>query len=331
MKILYACLKYDYGVKKNGLNELVINGFIPAFKKYTELSLFFYDDYIHKKALLSSEFDKVIHAESPDIIFIDTYLDIFDKSYLLRLKNNFITVAWFGDDQWRFDDFSSNYAGFFSAVVTTDKHSIGKYYKLGQENVILSNWGVVEAPEVNLENHNYEHDIVFVGRIHPYRKWFVDQIYKSGFDIKAFGPGWKSGKLPFEELKNIYSNTKICLNISNAVSYDLRHLSLKEPRSISTMLRSGKKYNPTNARLMEIPYYGGFQLTEYGSPLEDYFEVGKEVSCYRSIDDAKMLIRYYLENNKEREKIRLNGYLKARKEYDYGSIIKKIVKSINEL
>ena len=128
-----------------------------------------------------------------------------------------------------------------------------------------------------------------------------------------------------------YNHAKICLNISNAVSYDIRHLSIKNPRSISTMLRSEKMYNPTNARLMEIPYYGGFQLAEYGSPVEDYFNIGEDIVCYRSINDAEILIRHYLENDIEREKIRLSGYTKARQRYSYNSIVKKIISDIDGL
>ena len=335
MKLLYACLKHDYGVKENGLNELSLNGFIPAFEKHINTSLFFYDEFIHDKGLMTHKFDLAIQSESPDIIFIDTYLDIFEKSFLQKIMIKYTTLGWFGDDQWRFDNFSSNYAGLFSAIVTTDKYAISKYHKLGQEKVILSHWGVINSPEVNLKNSNsssnFKHDIVFIGRIHPYRKWFIEQLSSSGFKVEAYGPGWKSGKLTFEHLLKIYKNSKICLNVSNAVSYDIRHLSLTSPRSISTMLRSDKKYNPTNARLMEIPYYGGFQLAEYGSPVEDYFEIGKEIACYRSIDDAKILLRYYLENDKKREEIRLNGYKRARKEYDYNSIVQNIIREINEL
>jgi spore maturation protein CgeB len=331
MKILYACLKYDYGLKENGLNELALNGFIPAFQRYSDLSCFYYDNYVFDKKTMSKKFNEVINIENPSIIFIDNYLDIFDADFLLELKKKYITVAWFGDDQWRFDSFSSNYANFYTAIVTTDKYSVSKYKKLGQKNVILSQWGVVDAPEVDMANTEYKYDLIFVGRIHPYRKWFVDQLSKLGFHVKVYGPGWENGKLPFNEFRNIGSNAKICLNISNAVSYDIRHLSIKNPRSISTMLRSEKMHNPTNARLMEIPYYGGFQLAEYGSPVEDYFNIGEDIVCYRSINDAEILIRHYLENDIEREKIRLSGYKKSRQRYSYNSIVKKIISDIDGL
>ena len=44
----------------------------------------------------------------------------------------------------------------------------------------------------------------------------------------------------------------------------------------------------------EIPYYGGFQLTNYVPSLEMYLNIGQEVICYNDIDELELLINYYL-------------------------------------
>jgi len=332
MKILYVDLLFDYGIESRGLNHIGRDGFLKSFLELEHnVDVFYYDKYLNNMHDLQENLKGFANEVEPDLIFFSLFSNQFKVETLEYLKSRYLTINWFGDDQWRFDSFSSNYANFFTAVVTTDKYAISKYKKLGQKNVILSKWGVVDAPEIDMDNTKYKYDLIFVGQIHPYRKWFVDQLSKLGFHVKVYGPGWKSGKLPFNEFRNIGSNAKICLNISNAVSYDIRHLSIKNPRSISTMLRSEKMYNPTNARLMEIPYYGGFQLAEYGSPVEDYFNIGEDIVCYRSINDAEILIRHYLENDIEREKIRLCGYTKARQRYSYNSIVKKMISDIDEL
>ena len=326
MKVLYVCLKYAPGT--DFINETIDKGFIPALELFSKLSIFYYDHCINDEIQLSNALYGAIDNVKPDIILFDTYLDTFDKALLNRLKSSHITAAWFGDDQWRFDDFSSKYANCYTFIITTDKYAIHKYNKLGQNNVILSNWGAIYSPETNILDCNYERDLIFVGSIHPYRKWFVNRLEKLGYNIDAFGPGWNSDKITMTEMQSIYSKTKICLNVNNTVSYDCRHLSIKNPRSFSTMLRSKKIINGVNQRLVEIPYYGGFQLTEYGTPIEDYFDIGKEIACFKTIDDAEMLIQYYLENEDEREKIRSSGYIRARESYDYKIIIGKFIKEI---
>ncbi len=39
---------------------------------------------------------------------------------------------------------------------------------------------------------------------------------------------------------------------------------------------------------LEIPYFGGFQLTDYVPTIENYFDLGKELICYGSVDEAEL-------------------------------------------
>jgi spore maturation protein CgeB len=49
------------------------------------------------------------------------------------------------------------------------------------------------------------------------------------------------------------------------------------------------------ARDFEVPASGGgMYLTSYNPELAEYFELGKEIVCYRGLDEAIELLRYYL-------------------------------------
>ena len=76
----------------------------------------------------------------------------------------------------------------------------------------------------------------------------------------------------------------------------------------------GKQYyffleaSQIKARNFEIPYFGGFKLADYVPTLENYFDIGKDVVCYNDVDEAELLIRYYLENEEEREIIKNSAH-----------------------
>lgn len=60
-------------------------------------------------------------------------------------------------------------------------------------------------------------------------------------------------------------------------------------------------------RDFEIPMSGGFYIVEYMKELEEFYEIGKEIECYRSPDELVDKIKYYLSHEAEREAIRRAG------------------------
>lgn len=97
---------------------------------------------------------------------------------------------------------------------------------------------------------------------------------------------------------------------------DLRFL-FNGPTNLLRALISAKNVSQVKARSFEIPYYGGFQLTNYLPMLENYFDIGKEIACYSDVDEAITLAKYYLENDDLRENIKQAGIDRARKMHTY--------------
>ena len=326
-KILYIAFKYEYGIEKNGeaLNKKAFhNNFIELGY---EVEGVFFEDY-SKKDLQKAIIDKAKEFQ-PDIIFFILQKDQIEIETLKELrKNSFFIVNWFGDDQWRFDNFSKNYALYFDVVITTDKFSVDKYKNIGQKNVIRSQWASLDS-DIEYKNIKYKYDVSFIGGINPFRKWFVEQLEKKGIKVACFGSGWKNGRVTYEEMEQIFVTSKINLNISNSTQYDIRYL-LSNPRHILSTIRGIKNRSQTKARIFEIPVQGGFELTEYVPSLEDYFDVGKEIVCYKDIDECELLIRYYLKHDDEREKIKIKGIKKARLNHTYKHRIKNFLKEIEE-
>jgi spore maturation protein CgeB len=129
-------------------------------------------------------------------------------------------------------------------------------------------------------------------------------------------------------MSEVFTNSKINLNISNSVCYDIRYI-FADPRNLIHTFLHPKNASQVKARNFEINYSGGFQLTDFVPGIEEYYEIGKEIACYSSPKEAVMLINYYLRHDDERELIREKGCIKARNNFTYKSRFETIIKQIN--
>lgn len=331
MKIIYVDMKYDYGDPKRGLSPIGNKGFYEVFKSLGhEVQSFYFDEYLNDLDSLQKNLIEFVDAQKPDMIYFMLYTDQFYPETLLKLKSKYITVSWFGDDHFRFDNFTYKYAPLFSYCVTTDHFSISKYKKIGVENIILSQWAALNVPIDDESDLPYQYEISFVGGFHPVRKWIIDEFRKAGLRVEAFGFKWPHGSVSLEKMIQIFKTSKINLNLTNSVNLDLRFL-FNGPTNLLRSFISAKNVSQIKARSFEIPYYGGFQLTGYVPMLEDYYSIGKEVACYSEVSEAISLAKYYLENDELRENIKKAGVQKARQNHTYKHRHQEVFKKIAEL
>jgi len=317
MKIVPIFLRYDYGIKSRG-DSLEYKGFYAALKQLTdEVYPFWYDNYLTNKDELQQQIIKFVDDVNPTIVFFILMKDEISFKTLDYLKDKYTTINWFCDDQWRFENFTRNYAPHFTYSITTDKFSLNKYKHMGYDNAILSQWASFGCEkDISLNEIDYKHDVSFVGSISIYRKWIVEELLKKGIEVKCFGLGWENGKVSFEKMTEIFKSSKINLNISNSASSDIRVI-FSSPKGLYEFIKSKKRCEQIKARNFEIPFFGGFQLTNYIPSLEDHFEIGRDVAVYTSVEDLVHQIYYYLENEEERRKIMIAGYNNAINKHNY--------------
>lgn len=328
MKILYVDLQWDYGVKARGINQIGEIGFRQSMVRLGhQVSTFYYDDYLSDAKSLQAKLIEIADEISPDLIFFCLYRDQFSVDTLDFLKSKYRTINWFGDDQWRFSNFTSKYAPHFTYCITTDDFAVEKYKEIGIENVLLSQWAALDVDVPAAVDSDYLYDVSFIGGVAPTRKWIVSEFKKAGLNVHTFGHGWPSGPVSLEKMSDIFRRSKINLNLSNSINYDLRFL-LNHPKNIPYAIKSAKNVSQVKARNFEIPYFGGFQLTEYLPSLENYFEIGREIACYSSIDEAIQLAQHYLKNNKVREEIKTKAIARARSEHTYQHRMAKVLSQL---
>ena len=330
--ILYITFQYDSGKKENGYAINYKAWYENFVKLGYEVDTLFYEDY--SKDELQKKIIEKANETKPDLIFFILQKEQIDTNTLRTLKEKgFFIVNFFGDDQWRFENFTSKFALYFSACITTDKFSIDKYKTIGQNKIIRSQWASLES-NISYDDITYKYDVSFIGGINSYRKWFVKELVNRGIDVQCFGNGWDKGRVTYEQMEEIFLTSKINLNISNSTNYDIRYLMSNLRALLSTLravFKDGKNSSQTKARNFEIPVQGGFQLTDYVPSIEDYFDIGKELICYNNIDEAENLIKYYLKHENEREDIKISGIKKARENHTFKHRIIEYMKDLERI
>jgi spore maturation protein CgeB len=71
-------------------------------------------------------------------------------------------------------------------------------------------------------------------------------------------------------------------------------------------------------------------LTNYTPGLEKLFDIGKEIVVYTSIEDLDNKVKYYLENENERNMIAESGHQRVKRDHTYFQRSKKLIDIINE-
>ena len=270
-------------------------------------------------------------------MLINTALD-FGPDLLLALKGEYIfpetiraikeelsisTALWFPDDPQLFESLSRHIAPSYDHVFTSSMKCIPKYKELGVKNVeyIAFACDPFLHRRVSLsgdERRRYACDLCFVGTWFPERSAILKHL--CNFDLHIWGNYWSRlwispklwrhikgsrRELPYPDMVKVFNASKIVLNVH----------------------RNVMKYGGTkaNARVFEATGCGAFHLTDKPKGIEELFRIGKEIVCYRTVDELIELVNYYLNNPQEREIIAERGQKRAYKEHTYVHRVKRIL------
>lgn len=307
MKIVLACMQYDYGDAARGHSYEYVNYYHSLLQMGHEVVLFDYMTELkrHGKTRMNEMLIDLAGQVQPDLAAFHLYTDQFDASTLDKLRDDTVTLSIFHDDTWR-TDYARYWVPHFDFFTTPDVFTARRYSARGMKNALFFPYGCneklfyrMEAPKIG--------DVSFVGRWHPYRQWLVNRLRKSGISVTAKGPGWAGGMVTHEEMVKLFNQSRINLNISNSASWDARYL-LSSFRAVVDRVRSRKVVEQLKGRHFEINGCGGFQLSYYVEGLEQHYAIGEEIDVYGTPDELIEKIRFYLEYNDLRESIALAGH-----------------------
>lgn len=83
-------------------------------------------------------------------------------------------------------------------------------------------------------------------------------------------------------------------------------------------------------RIWDVLGCGGFLLTNYQAEIPEYFEIGRDLETYESMDELKEKIQYYLTHEEERVEIAINGYEKTAKYHTWEQRMMEMLRVLSE-
>lgn len=83
-------------------------------------------------------------------------------------------------------------------------------------------------------------------------------------------------------------------------------------------------------RVWDILGCGGFLLTNFQAEIPEYFEIGKDLETYESMEELEQKVQYYLTHEDERIEIAINGYEKTAKFHTYEQRLAEMIRILSE-
>ena len=82
-------------------------------------------------------------------------------------------------------------------------------------------------------------------------------------------------------------------------------------------------------RVWDILGCGGFLLSNYQAEIPEYFEIGKDLETYESMEELEQKVQYYLSHEDERIEIAISGYEKVAKFHTYELRIAEMIRILS--
>lgn len=295
------------------------NIFMQFLNKFQNHYLFGYKLYSINQKLI-----KYIDNCLPEMIFIYRGTHIFPstlKTIKLRLPNTII-LGYNNDDP-----FSPHYPKFlwrhflkslplYDLVFAYRKHNIFEYYRYGAKKVELLMPWFIPFNKDSIEVQK-DYDVVFVGHFEDDgRLEYIKLLMQENFKLGLFGPNW-------EKCKN--SDIKNKFGIIKPLNYVEYHRVISSSK-IAICFFSRLNRDVYTRRCFEIPSLGVFMLCQHSDEIANIYDENIEAVFFKNQVDFIDKVRYYLTNDKEREKIALNGYIRVNKDgHDIDSRMKYVL------
>ncbi len=162
--------------------------------------------------------------------------------------------------------------------------------------------------EHTIMEHERDIDIVFVGATHLNKMPLITKV-KKAFGKRCIIHGLSSWK------RNLYFAWKYRYPYwTRPVAID-DYVKLYQRAKIGFNVHNRGKYTLGGYRFFELPGNGVMQISDGSEYLSRFFDEGNEIAGYSDSDDLIEKIKYYLENDAERERVAVNGYKRVMEDY----------------
>jgi len=211
--------------------------------------------------------------------------------------------------------------GIFSAQDENYQHWAGKFdlnisnclpatewYRERGLPVIYSPQGVHRpAGMTEPDSSAFQHTFGFLGSIKPERELVIEHLRRAGVPIKLFGAGWPNGQW-VEDANAVFRATQLNLGIG-----------LASPSKALTTVKG---------RDFECPGVGACYVTTFNWELPLHYEIGKEILCYRSVEELIEIYTYYHRRPEDCLKIAQAAWRRCSAEHTWEKRFRRIFREV---
>jgi spore maturation protein CgeB len=270
---------------------------------------------------------RAVIAARPDLALFLAQAPIEPRQVDALRDAGVVTVFWFVED-FRTLPYFRGFLGHYDHFWAIQQGELTGILEQGGQRhhqyVPLACDPSVHRPRAGHEIDGLVCDLSFAGSGYPNRHRVLARMLDLG--PRIYGTHWKSDEVlaPFvhderllgsDELARIFSASRINLNICSS----LFHTELCTLTDF------------VNPRTFEICGCGGFQLVDAASPVAQFFEPGRELVSFATVEEAKDKIRYYLAHESERRAVALAGQRRAHAEHTYAARIGAALQRVVEV
>jgi len=162
----------------------------------------------------------------------------------------------------------------------------------------------------------YGCDLTTAGNMYYYRALMLNMFTE--YDLKIWGssyPKWLDSPLRAHYPGLYIAETE-------------KAKALRSAKIVLNTL-SHKEISGINARAFEVAGCGGFQIADWRPNMDDLFVEDKEIVIFRSRDELKDKVDYYLRKPEQREQIAMAGCRRAHADHTYQKRLEKIFELIS--
>lgn len=186
-------------------------------------------------------------------------------------------------------------------TLNTTREYVSRYLSEGGPAI---HWPFGSDPDLFRPAAQKDLDVVFVGNNYGKRAGLMRAIVAAGISIHAYGTGFPNGHIQGERVPELFGRAKIVLG-TGLVGHSSRVTTLK-------------------LRDFDGPMSGSLYLTSDNPDLAEHYDIGSEIAVYRNPSDCVAKLRYYLQNDAERERIAAAGRMRAVRDHTWDARISKI-------
>lgn len=255
-----------------------------------------------------SKIIKDVQKNDADAVILNSgglYLE--DRTYQNLRDSGVISVGLSLSDPDVFPYNGKIYADKFELFYTNSKHSYLNEYDHDKVNIGIMPFAASIDHHYFMADVKKKYDVVVVAHAREDRMAIINKL-ESICSVGTYGAGWN------HSLGVVNGNAHV-----KAINTGKMYLSFA---------RTVAGFDNVKVGLFEAMACNQVVITSYMAELQDYFDIGTEILCYKDEAELYDLVKYFVEHESEREQIRQRGYQRFLKYHTYEKRWNAVLKDI---